>query len=249
MKFRIVMVVIAVVLSGRLFSQPDTEDDKLSSFTINSNILSESISVTTYNAFSNDYISNIIYITDGQKMIDNGALDTIKTLTAKGKIPEATYVFVSTIDAQTKEDKRNTYFFCNADYIRFFEEELVPQIEGTLSRKRTPEQRSLIGISFGGLSAAYFTGKTDLFQNYALLSPITYPCDDALKAIAFSENKNLNILISTGKNDAENYVTPLTNLYKSKGYTVKNITTKGAHDFENWNHQLEEVLNFLIQKK
>ncbi|GMN06459.1 hypothetical protein MTsPCn5_18480 [Croceitalea sp. MTPC5] len=247
MKFRIAVIVMTLILSGRLFSQPDTENDKLSSFTIDSDVLSESISITVYNAFSTDTVSDIIYITDGQKMIENGALDTIKALTKEEKIPKATYVFVSTIDARTKEDKRNTYFFCNADYIRFFEEELVPYIEAQLSLKA--ENRSLIGISFGGLNAAYFSGKTDLFQNYALLSPITYPCNDALIAIAFSENKNLNILISTGKNDAENYVTPLTNLYKSKGYTVKNITTDGAHDFENWNHQLEEVLNFLIQKK
>ncbi|MDO1501609.1 alpha/beta hydrolase-fold protein [Winogradskyella maritima] len=247
MKFRIIAIVIIVALSGRLFGQPDTEDDKLSSFTIDSDILSESISVTTYNAISTDKVSNIVYITDGQKMIDNGALDTIRTLTQDGKIPKAKYVFVSTIDVRTKEDKRNTYFFCNTDYIRFFEEELVPLIEG--SPRLNSKYRSLIGISFGGLNASYFSGRTNLFQNYALLSPITYPCNDALTAIAFSENKNLNILISTGKNDAENYVTPLTNLYQSKGYTVKNVTTNGAHDFENWNHQLEDVLNFLIQKK
>jgi enterochelin esterase-like enzyme len=224
---------------------------------IDSAILSEKISVTTYGAFQEGEVTSVIYITDGQKMIDNGALSKIKGLTAQGKIPDAYYVFVSTIDAVTKEDKRNTYFFCNDDYLRFFEEELIPRVEGSLSYfdtaqhklYRTPANRSLVGISFGGLSAAYFSGKTTLFQNYALLSPITYPCKEALSSIAFSENKDLNIFISTGTNDAENYVGPLTQLYTSKGYRIENLNTEGTHDFENWNGQWEEVLNFLSTKE
>ncbi len=143
-------------------------------FHINSAILSEKISVTTYGTIQDVEPISIVYITDGEKMIVNGALNKIKQLTSQGKIPDAFYVFVSTIDPETKEDKRNTYFFCNDDYIRFFEEELIPTIESTLSRK--PKNRSLVGLSFGGLNGAYFSGKTALFQNYALLSPITYPC-------------------------------------------------------------------------
>lgn len=222
-------------------------------FTIDSKILSEKISVTTYRTIQDVEPTSIVYITDGQKMIANGALDRIKQLTTRGKIPNAYYVFVSTIDPATNEDKRNTYFFCNNDYVRFFEEELIPRVEGSLSYldtaqyklQGTPEQRSLVGISFGGLSAAYFSGKTDIFKNYALLSPITYPCKDALSSIAFSEKKDLNIFISTGKNDAENYVGSLIQLYTSKGYRIENLKTEGAHDFENWNSQLEEVLHFL----
>ncbi len=56
----------------------------------------------------------------------------------------------------------------------------------------------------------------------------------------------MNIFISTGKNDAENYVVPLTQLYKSKDYHIENLKTEGAHDFENWNSQLEQVLNFML---
>ncbi len=233
-----------VMITSASANQCSPDNPVEQTFSLDSKILSEQISVVHY-SFSTSKDIPVIYITDGQKMIDNGALERIKTLTSEEKIPKAEYVFVSTIATETKEDKRNTYFFCNADYIRFFEEELVPRIEGAPSRKA--KNRSLIGISFGGLNAAYFSGKTDLFQNYALLSPITYPCDDALKAIAFSKNKNLNIIISTGKNDAEKYVTPLANLYTSKEYRVKNIITNGAHDFENWNGQLQEVLNTLLQ--
>ncbi|WP_299215617.1 alpha/beta hydrolase-fold protein [uncultured Dokdonia sp.] len=235
-----------VLLIPILISQCEEAVSVKKSFVIDSKILSEKISITTYGIFPDDENIPIVYITDGQKMIENGALDRIKELTDQRKIPEAYYVFVSTIHPETNQDQRNTYFFCNDKYIRFFEEELIP-LEGSLSLK--VKQRSLIGISFGGLSAAYFSGKTTLFQNYALLSPITYPCKEALSAIAFSENKNLNIFISTGTHDAENYVGPLYQLYTSKGFHVKQIKTEGAHDFDNWNGQWEEVLNFLNTKK
>lgn len=230
------IVVLAVGLSQCKETVPMEE-----LFVLDSKILSKKISITTYIASSDDENIPMVYITDGQKMIENSALDRIKKLTAQGKIPKAYYVFISTIDAATNEDKRNTYFFCNDDYVRFFEEELIATIEG----HRTPKQRSLIGVSFGGLNTAYFSGKTVLFQNYALLSPITYPRKEALSSIAFSENKDLQIFISTGTNDAENYVEALYQLYTSKGFQVKKMKTEGTHDFDNWNSQWEEVMNFL----
>ena len=205
---------------------PDNEKKVI----IASKILAENISITTYDSAPEIEIKPFVYITDGQKMIENGTLDIIKELTIKGQIPKANYVFVSTIDAKTSQDKRNTYFFCNEKYMQFFEKELAPTIESQLSRKLKPKERSLIGISFGGLNAVYFSGKTE-----------------ALSSIAFSENENLNIFISTGKNDAENYVGPLTQLYKSKGYTVENLETEGAHDFNNWNGQMEQMLNKLLK--
>ncbi len=214
------------------------------SFILDSKVLFEKISVTTYGVTSDAENRPIVYLTDGQKMIENGALQSIKELTVQGKIPKAYYVFVSTIDPETKEDKRNSYFFCNDDYVRFFEEELVPHVEGSFAKVRTSKQRSLIGISFGGLNAAYFSAKTTLFQNYALLSPITYPCKNVLSAIAFAENKDLTIFISTGKNDAESYVGPLQKRYGSKNHTIRSLTTEGGHDFENWNGQWEIILNY-----
>jgi|GEM_PF-5693729 len=217
-----------------------------SHFTMESKILSETISITTYRNVVENGEGPILYFTDGQKMIDNGALDCIKKLTESKKIPGAHYVFISTVDPHTAVDKRNTYFFCNPDYLGFFEEELIPTVEGRLSLRPNPNERSLIGISFGGLNAAYFSGKTDLFKNYGLLSPITYPCKEALAAIAFSKNKDLRIFISTGTNDAESYVGPLYQLYTSKGYTVERMQTQGAHDFKNWNRQLETLISFLI---
>ncbi len=215
---------------------------------LKSDILSKNINVELY---SLGYVSDkspLVYFTDGQKMIENGTIDRLRVLIKNKLIQPAHYIFVSTIDPETGEDHRNTYFFCNENFVTFFEQELAPQVEKVLDVEAKPERRSLIGISFGGLNAAYFSGNSDLFKNYALLSPITYPCDTYLKSIAFREGGNLNIFISTGKQDAEHYVKPLKAIYESKGHRIKFLQTEGAHDFKNWNNQLEEVLNFLHQK-
>ncbi len=116
-----------------------------------------------------------------------------------------------------------------------------------MGKSFTPYERLLVGISFGGLNAAYFSAKSvNLFQNFALLSPVTYPRPAVLQDIVFSQNRDLRIFLSTGQNDAEKYVAPLKSMYSGKGYTIKLLHTDGGHDFENWNSQLKQLINFFF---
>ena len=210
---------------------------------IESIYLSKNIKVISY--FQKNKASElpVVYFTDGEKMLQNGI---IKGLKKDILLPKAHYIFVSTINPENGNDDRNEFFFCNEAYLKFFEEELIPTIESSLDYKVTPEDRSLVGISFGGLNAAYFSANSSFFKNYGLLSPITYPCKTVKEEVVFSKNKDLNIYISSGKNDAENYVRPLVKIYHSKDYNLKTVYTEGAHDFENWNAQIEDLIPFLI---
>ncbi len=208
--------------------------------------LSKNITIITYDTDSSNKNKPIVYVTDGKKFIKNGSLSLIKKLSSEGKIPKAFYVFVSTIDPKTGNDYRNNYFFNNPKYIAFFEEELIPTIEKSFGQTFNPKDRSLIGISFGGLNGAYFSAKSSAFKNFGLLSPVTYPKkEELIRDISFSKNKDLNIFLSTGTNDAESYFNDLYTIYTSKNYTIKTLETKGGHDFKNWNRQLEEIFNFL----
>lgn len=219
-----------------------------------SKIIASEYLVTNIEYFLHDANEKILdkpiyYFTDGKKMMENGILEQLITLENNKKIAPAYYVFVSTIDAETKEDKRNDYFFCNEAYLNFFEKELIPTVEQQLNHQFDPKNSSLVGVSFGGLNAAFFAAKSNSFQNYGLLSPITYPCPTIAKEIVFSKNKGLNLFISTGQLDAEKYVDPLTQLFQNKGHKVKFHQTAGGHDFENWNAQLEIMLNFLTNNQ
>ena len=215
---------------------------------INSNILSREIEVFTLDTDPTTPNKPIIYFTDGGKVLEETGEEFFRDLTQSQGLPPALFVFVSTKDPKTGTDNRNEYFFCNSAYLAFFEKELVPRIEEKFPEPIQAEARSLIGISFGGLNAAYFSAKSDLFQNYGLLSPVTYPCEDLAKEITFSQQEKLRIYLSSGRNDAEYYVASLKPLFISKGYRVKSVQTDGGHDFDNWKPQMVEMLRFLTQK-
>lgn len=215
---------------------------------VKSDILQNDIQVYVFSELADANSRDIVYVTDGKKFVDNGGLSKIKELTQKKKISRAHYVLVSTINKKTGQDFRNRYFFNNPDYLKFFEREMVPKVERDIGKTFGPHNRILLGISFGGLNAAYFSSRTKLFKKYALLSPITYPKREALmKELAFSEEKDLRIYMSTGTLDAETYVKELHKLYKSKKYRLKCIQTGGGHDFKNWNGQLEDIFGYLLE--
>ncbi|WP_350292659.1 alpha/beta hydrolase-fold protein [uncultured Croceitalea sp.] len=242
---RLLTVLLFFLLLGFWTSLGAQQEDWTS---LRSEVLGLSVDVKIYGTGFNRSEKPIVYLTDGRKLLDNGAMDIILELTKKGLVPESIYVLVSTIDRSSEKDLRNQFFFCNLDYLRFFESELVPFAEAKHGGLRTPSERSLVGISFGGLNAAYFSAKTNIFGNYALLSPVTYPCKGVIADISFSTGKDLKIVLSTGKNDAERYVDELEGMYRSKGHTLSTIETNGQHDFENWNGQWKHVLGFLLTK-
>ena len=78
-----------------------------------------------------------------------------------------------------------------------------------------------MGLSFEGLNAAYFSAHSSLFEEYVLLSPITYPCSDVIQDILFLDKESLSIFLSTGQLDAEKYVQALKSIYESKGYQME----------------------------
>ncbi len=214
---------------------------------VKSEFLQQTIAVTLVSFDPVEKDLPIVYITDGRKAIDFGLLAEIERLTKAGTALPAHYVFVSTIDDEGT-DHRNGYFFCNSDYLKFFTEELLPSVEGKLNAHFTPADRSLVGISFGGLNAAYFASRNAPFRNYALLSPVTYPCPELAAKIAFGPQRGQRIFLSTGHNDAEQYVSQLKGLYASKEHDVERLETAGGHDFGNWLPQLKQVLPFLLKE-
>ena len=169
--------------------------------------------------------AHLIYLTDGQKLVENGLWTQIEQLTHAGIVPPARYVLVSSIDA-AGTDHRNNDFFCNPNFLHFFTEELLPAVEGTERLDRS--QRSLVGVSFGGLNAAWFAAMDAPFGSFGLLSPITYPRRAALnRQIAFGPRQGQRLFVSTGRHDAETYVDQLLALYAGKDFETKILRTEG----------------------
>lgn len=214
---------------------------------IESTFLSSKQKIITYNFDSLLYPT--IYFLDGEKFLHQGLLDTLKKLTLTKKIVPANYIFISTIDPETKTDHRNDYFFCTSEYYSFIQQEVIPSVEKN-SPLISSTDRLIIGASFGGLEVAHISTYTENpFSNFALLSPVTYPCNTISKEIVLSKHKHFKLYISTGKNDAENYISPLVTLYNSKNCDIQRKETNGAHDFNNWINQIEALSIFFFPFK
>ena len=211
---------------------------------VNSTALNQKVEAYIFETAAKGKAKPTVFITDGRKFMNGGALDKIKTLAASQKIPPVNIVFVSTINPENGTDNRNTYFACNASYIQFFEKELIPEVEACLNIKQGPKDRSLVGFSYGGLNTAFFTAQSDQFMNYGILSPYTRICPEIKEKIGSTKLKNLKIFLSTGTGDAESNVEVFNTIYTAQKHNVNKVQTTGGHTFSNWIGQLEAIINY-----
>ena len=183
--------------------------------------------------------AHAFYVTDGGQWL--GEVGTVPWRAAVAQAVDTTaarvrLVFVHNVDAATGATTREADFFRNPAYVRYFRDELLGGADPTYGR-------TLVGISFGGLNAAYFsTQAPQLFDGYALLSPITYPRPAVREDVAFAKTRPASVLLTTGRHDAERYVEVLAGLYRGRGWPTETLSTDGAHDFANWAGRLVWVV-------
>lgn len=102
-----------------------------------------------------------VYFHDGGDYLEFGsAAATFDNLIADGAIPPLIGVFVD----PSAEHGRGVDYDLNADYRAFICDELVPWVDQRYATAASPEQRVIVGASFGGLIALFIAhGRPDLF--------------------------------------------------------------------------------------
>jgi len=194
-----------------------------------------------------------LYIVDGQWFIQNGHI--IKVINKEIKQAEINPIAVVFIDSRNPEDltenRRNAEFFCNAHYLDFFVNELIPTIENNFSVKLSRESRVIAGVSFGGLNAACFgRAASSVFGGIAMLSPAN---TKFLKIVAKSyegaDIKKLKVFISGGtKNDNLPAIRKLKNVLVSNGHDVNYKVVRFGHNWDNWKPLLDDLLVTFFKK-
>ncbi|MEP5610688.1 MAG: alpha/beta hydrolase-fold protein, partial [Cyclobacteriaceae bacterium] len=142
----------------------------------------------------------VLYVTDGNGYLGNGLVDVSKGLIKEGKINPHIIVMVSAIDPNNRSiNRRNSQFLCNPKYVRFYKEELIPEIDRNNPTINGAEGRGILGLSFGGLNAMYFAIQAnDTFKNIGIQSPAPHPCPSIYDDFQSSPRLPLNIFLSTG---------------------------------------------------
>jgi len=192
----------------------------------------------------------VIYLTDGQSYISAGELPAlIDRLIAAGEVAPLIAVFVDGRDPDNQKiDRRNAQFFCNRDYARFFEEELVPAIDRDYKTRASRGGRVILGLSFGGLNAACFGILAyETFGGLAMQSPAFHPVPAIYDAYRDEPQLDLRIFVSSGtRGDNLQSTRRFKEILVSKGYDLRYREVDEGHDWRNWKPLLDDVLTYFF---
>lgn len=125
----------------------------------------------------------VLYVLDGNDFADErmGALPTIlDNLIADGRIDPVVVVFVdSRQPGNLDNNRREIEFLLNPEmHALFITAELVPEIDRAFRTDPQPEARTIMGVSYGGLSAIYIAAsQSAVFHNIAAFSPSLWVLD------------------------------------------------------------------------
>ena len=146
----------------------------------------------------------VLYVTDGQSYIHDGRMpQVLDRLIENRDIEPIVVVFVDPRDPDNPHrNRRNEQFLCNADYFRFYAEELIAAIEDDYSVVSDREGRAILGLSFGATNSACFVLRGhEVFAHFGMQSPANHPIPALLPAFEEMPVLPVDIFLSTGRPD------------------------------------------------
>lgn len=194
----------------------------------------------------------VIYINDGYSYIKKGNLPKVlDSLINNNIINPIVVVFLEPIDKNNNwKNIRQELFLCNPTFVEFFTKEFMPRIEKTHPVSSERKDRTIMGVSFGGLAAAYIAKSApNLFKNIIMQSPAFHSCENIYKSYAKGKKEGFKIYLSygTGK-DTEKQDIPMIKILKQKHYELKVERVEGGnHSWSIWKNQLNDIFIYLFK--
>jgi len=194
-----------------------------------------------------------IYLADGQWYIGAGEMvNVLDEEISQGRIKPVIAVFVDNRDPNNLDDnRRNSQFFCNQDYVDFYKNELLPTIETNYPASNKRKDRVIQGLSFGGYNAACFGLMAhQQFGGISMQSPAN---SQMLKKISArykaTEKLPVKMFLSFGnKNDNQVEGRNFRDVLLAKGYEVKYKEVNFGHEWRNWGPLLDDSLRHFFSK-
>ena len=193
----------------------------------------------------------VLFITDGPGYIRQGRMPRVlNRLIETEKIDPVVTIFVDAVDPDDSGvNRRNQQFMCNADYLKFFTDELIPTIEQTYPVAADREKRTILGVSFGGLNSACFgLMGHETFSGIGMHSPANHPVPNLLPGYEEAPTLPLRMFLSTGApNDNTTSNRKFRKLLEAKGYPLKYIEVSEGHNWDNWKPLIDDVLLYFYE--
>jgi len=215
---------------------------------ISSEVLDYDLQYRVYVPESIDHSEDlsVLYVTDGPGYVSEGRMPRVlDELIGNALIDPLVVVFVDARDPdKPSSNRRNSQFLCNRDYLSFYENELIPQIERDYPVGTSREHRGILGVSFGGTNAACFgLMGYETFSLIGMHSPANHPIKGLLPAYEEMPLLPLRIFLSTGKPDDNTRANrKFRRVLEKKGYDLKYIERTAGHNWDNWRPLVDDVL-------
>lgn len=192
-----------------------------------------------------------LYITDGAWYLSehSGNLPAVlDNLIAHKKMRPIVAVFIDARDPDNPSfNRREAEFKMNPRYARFVAEELVPTIDERYKTSTKPQERGIMGLSFGGLNAAYFgVACTDTFRKVAMQSPALHGNGNIYMAYTTNEIPfDQQLYITTGTiNDTEIQTDQFIDILDLREIPYEYVKVSDGHSMGAWRHQFADILTY-----
>lgn len=190
----------------------------------------------------------VLYVTDGQEYSDEqlgAATIALDNLIDLQRIEPVIAVFVDPLNPDnTDENRRMDEYGNNEEYLAFYTEELIPEIERTYKVKADRDNRAILGTSLGGLNATYFAfTEPDVFGATAIQAPAFWFREEIYELVRNYDGKKPKIFMSTGTigdNTAEARL--MKSIFEEKNYTFEYLEVNEGHSWGAWAAQMDDIL-------
>lgn len=188
-----------------------------------------------------------LYFTDGQGFLGpGGTVAILDREIASGRVAPMAAIFVDSRDPdEPNRNRRNEEFMCNADYARFFLQELMPAVSAIWTGADAGTRRGLAGVSFGAINAACFgVLMPGVFDVLILHSPGGEQHIEVVRELyAGRERQPSAFFISHGgRLDNARAAERFAETLERKGYPVRRLANDGLHDWAAWRPVLADGL-------
>lgn len=205
-----------------------------------------------------------IYFNDGPDYIRFGlATYSLNRLINDGLMKPCIAVFVTPPNLhQPAEPNRSTEYGMNDDYVNFFCDELASFIDFEYPTIKLPQERIVVGASYGGLISFYISfSRTEIFANsYSQSGYFSFSSDKMIKLFETSQKKPINLYFDIGtyeKKVGADFLPSSELNFTSANRRMKDILVKKNYDFVckefhdghtwgNWRSGLIDALQYFL---
>lgn len=211
-----------------------------------SNILGKKMEYNVYlpSGFNKNNSNAFIYALDGSEYIDLGNINLVLDyMIHNNELPSSVIILID----PSERTKEYTLFKPYRDYVI---DELIPFVEKSYSNYPSRIKRTVIGVSWGGLTAFYLAMSTnDMFCKVLSQSGSFWPKDWAILDIIEKANKKeIEFCLQTGtQSDTEEMNNAMYEVLKGQGYKVNYQKYAEGHSWGNWKGHLYEGLSALYK--